>query len=383
MGTGKTYSTKYLLDSNNSSGVAGQVLSTTSTGIDWVDANTVPGTGLWLTSGNNIYNSNSGNVGIGTTNPTHKLTVNAPNDTTAVGIDFPSAHFDFSANSTSGYTTSFHMDDTATTIGSNSAGRALKFQTNNTDRLYINGNTGNVGIGVTNPQDFNSEANNLVIGTGSGAEGMTIYGGSSGGSYIYFADGTSGSALYEGFLQYRHSERAMRFGVATGVRMTLEANGYLGIGTTSPGTALQVGGLDDGSNYDITVGWNAVSSQAVGTKRSALTFKTSQTGVNNEDIYKWDIAMVTAPATASNEPFGSNLAFLRSTRGSTSVDETTMILTQLGNVGIGTTSPGAKLQVYSTATRDISIFGHGTQAQNNWQAEHAFFTSAGQGVIIG
>ena len=51
MGTGKTYSTKYLLDSNNSSGVAGQVLSTTSTGIDWVDANTVPGTGLWLANG--------------------------------------------------------------------------------------------------------------------------------------------------------------------------------------------------------------------------------------------------------------------------------------------------------------------------------------------
>ncbi len=95
MGTGKTYSTKYLLDSNNSSGVAGQVLSTTSTGIDWVDANTVPGTGLWIQSGNNIYNSNSGKVGIGTTNPVHKLTVNAPNDTTAVGIDFPSAHFDF------------------------------------------------------------------------------------------------------------------------------------------------------------------------------------------------------------------------------------------------------------------------------------------------
>ena len=85
------------------------------------------------------------------------------------------------------------------------------------------------------------------------------------------------------------------------------------------------------------MGWNAVSSQAVGTKRSALTFKTSQTGVNNEDIYKWDIAMVTAPATASSEPFGSDLAFLRSTRSSTSVDETTMILTQLGNVGIGTT----------------------------------------------
>ena len=75
MGTGKTYSTKYLLDSNNSSGVAGQVLSTTSTGIDWVDANTVPGAGLWLASGNNIYNSNSGNVGIGVTSPTAPLDV--------------------------------------------------------------------------------------------------------------------------------------------------------------------------------------------------------------------------------------------------------------------------------------------------------------------
>ena len=77
MGTGKTYSTKYLLDSNNSSGVAGQVLSTTSTGIDWADANTLPGAGLWLESGNDIYNSNSGNVGIGVTNPGAKLDVSS------------------------------------------------------------------------------------------------------------------------------------------------------------------------------------------------------------------------------------------------------------------------------------------------------------------
>ena len=144
--------------------------------------------------------------------------------------------------------------------------------------------------------------------------------------------------------------------------------GNVGIGTTSPGTALQVGGLDDGSNYDITVGWNAVSSQAVGTKRSALTFKTSQTAVNNNDIYKWDIAMVTAPATASNEPFGSDLAFLRSTRGSTSVDETTMILTQLGNVGIGTTSPDSKLSVTSATlnSEDILYLKSGADNVNDY-----------------
>ncbi len=38
MGTGKTYSTRYLLDSNNNSGVAGQVLVTTATGVSWQDA---------------------------------------------------------------------------------------------------------------------------------------------------------------------------------------------------------------------------------------------------------------------------------------------------------------------------------------------------------
>ena len=73
MGLGKTYSTKYLLDSNNNTGVAGQVLSTTSTGIDWVDANTVPGSGLWLANGNDIYNSNSGNVGVGVITPANLL----------------------------------------------------------------------------------------------------------------------------------------------------------------------------------------------------------------------------------------------------------------------------------------------------------------------
>ena len=115
--------------------------------------------------------------------------------------------------------------------------------TSDTEAMRIKG-SGNVGIGVNNPQDFNSSANNLVVGTGSGTQGMTIYGGSSGGSYIYFADGTSGSALYEGFLQYRHTERAMRFGVASGVRMTLDANGFLGIGTTTPDDEIDVEGAD-------------------------------------------------------------------------------------------------------------------------------------------
>jgi hypothetical protein len=168
----------------------------------------------------------SGNVGIGTTNPTHKLTVNAPNNTTAVGIDFPSAHFDFSANSTSGYTTSFHMDDTATTIGSNSAGRALKFQTNNTDRLYINGNTGNVGIGTTSPDsklevDMNDASGNRLGFIGDGS--------------------TTGSALWTNWTTGA-SYLDFRLGGITDTytKMRITHSGNVGIGTTSPNSKLNI-----------------------------------------------------------------------------------------------------------------------------------------------
>jgi hypothetical protein len=43
MGLGKTYSTRYLADSNNNTGVAGQVLISTATGIDWSDGSDIIG----------------------------------------------------------------------------------------------------------------------------------------------------------------------------------------------------------------------------------------------------------------------------------------------------------------------------------------------------
>jgi len=53
-----------------------------------------------------------------------------------------------------------------------------------------------------------------------------------------------------------------------------------------------------------------------------------------------------------------------------------------GNVGIGTASPGAKLHNYSTATTNVFITGYGTAAQNNWQAQNAFFVKTDNGILI-
>ncbi len=43
MSTGKTYSTKYLLDTNNNRGSEGQVLISTSEGVNWSDGSDIIG----------------------------------------------------------------------------------------------------------------------------------------------------------------------------------------------------------------------------------------------------------------------------------------------------------------------------------------------------
>jgi hypothetical protein len=55
---------------------------------------------------------------------------------------------------------------------------------------------------------------------------------------------------------------------------------------------------------------------------------------------------------------------------------------QGGNLGIGTSSPGAKLHNYSTATTNVFITGYGTAAQNDWQAQNAFFVKTDNGILI-
>ena len=125
--------------------------------------------------------TDGGNVGIGTSSPSHKLTISSSNDTTAVGIDIgSSANFDFAANSSSGYSTLFYMDDVGLDIGHNSTSRALNFKTGSTDRLTITGG-GNVLIGTTT--DSGAKLNvqgSLQVGVDDTGYDVTFYGDTSG-----------------------------------------------------------------------------------------------------------------------------------------------------------------------------------------------------------
>jgi hypothetical protein len=165
--------------------------------------------------------TSSGNVGIGTTSPSHKLTINASNNTTALGIDFPSAHFDFAADSTSGYNTLFKMDNTGLDIGHESIYRSLNLKTGNLDRLTILGN-GNVGIGTTAPSQKLD-----VVGSAQITNDIYL------GRYIFHDNDTN---TWIGFPS--NDTFTIRTNGSDRVRVT--SGGNFGIGTASPTSIFHV-----------------------------------------------------------------------------------------------------------------------------------------------
>ncbi|GGB14868.1 hypothetical protein [Puia dinghuensis] len=146
----------------------------------------------WSTSGNNIYNTNTGNVGIGTTSPISPLHVSGTvNDLISVtgsgsgrgGIYIQNtnasgqatSYADNNRGSFSSYCgflqggsgnaysslfglsradRGFFIADGATSLGlgmGTLTAQPLVFGTNNLERMRIDGTTGNVGIGITSP----------------------------------------------------------------------------------------------------------------------------------------------------------------------------------------------------------------------------------------
>jgi hypothetical protein len=126
----------------------------------------------------------------------------------------------------------------------NGAGTKMRFITKNAANTYFTGllidNSGKVGIGTSNPSDFHSNANKLVVGDGAGAEGITIFSQDNNAGYLYFADGTAGDAAYRGFLQYSHSTNNLSLGTAGGTKLTITSAGNVGIGSASPTEKLDV-----------------------------------------------------------------------------------------------------------------------------------------------
>jgi hypothetical protein len=89
-----------------------------------------------------------------------------------------------------------------------------------TERLRID-SSGRVLLGTTDLGD--GAADNLTI-EDSGNSGITIRSGSSNNGAIFFSDGTAGNSLYEGTIQYDHTNNELYFRSAALIALTLDSS---------------------------------------------------------------------------------------------------------------------------------------------------------------
>jgi hypothetical protein len=157
-----------------------------------------------------IYNTNPGNVGIGTTNPGAKLDVNGTgNFNDWVGF----------ANGSMGKISWGSGRFIVTSVGSND----MSLGTDNfADRLYIKASSGNIGIGTTSP------GAKLDIAADSGYE-------------IKFS-GLGNGNIWGEKTMYLISSEEIHFGSGGSNSQMVLKNGNVGIGTTNPGSKLAVNG---------------------------------------------------------------------------------------------------------------------------------------------
>ena len=118
----------------------------------------------------------------------------------------------------------------------------LLITTNNSEAMRIN-SSGNVGIGETSPSSYYSK--DLVVKCGSSEGGITIRSNATTDTnYLMFADGTSGTARYRGYLGFTHNSPEnmqvvtygyIRFytGDPTGERMRIDSSGRVFIGNAN------------------------------------------------------------------------------------------------------------------------------------------------------
>ena len=165
-----------------------------------------------------VLNSD-GQVGIGTNPPQVKLHLH---DTSNTRIQFTDAST--GGASGDGVILGLNGEDDFF-INNRESSKGIKFFTgSNTERMVIVSG-GQVGFGITNPEDYFSSYNRVVMGRTNDTGGMTIVSSSTSGGYISFAKGTSGNQAYRGLIAYQHNGDYMTFNVDSTERLRITGAG--------------------------------------------------------------------------------------------------------------------------------------------------------------
>ena len=295
---------------NHASKGDGKVLTSNADGLaEWKDAFS----GLWGgTAGSDIY-YNTGNVGIGTTNPSAKLEV--AGNVMRLGNVYTGTSASVQLTETGGRSGVLSLRDQGTDKVSLAAYPGQK--------SFIN-NGGNVGIGTTTPQEKLHVVGEKIRITDSLRGRFTVSDQVIGGGSLAYSIRTAGGGGWA--WQFVDGNDTAKFHVAS--------TGDVGIGTTSPSGKLDI-------STDGTTGSDSLLNLTRGAGFGGSYFKQFYTDVNN---YGLSIGWISDRLTINQKN---------------------------GFVGIGTTSPGAKLSLSTpnNTNADLLSFDEGTSKVFTFQGQ--------------
>jgi hypothetical protein len=214
----------------------------------------------------------------------------------------------------------------------------------NTHALFVEGSSGNVGIGTSSPGDILhiSGTNNVV----------RIEASTTGTNTIQMGDTASSGA---GYIQYANNGDYMRFATNASERMRIDSSGNVGIGTSSPVSRLHV-------SYDSS----GLAPRVAGTTNGRL------------DLEDLAVADGSRPFQYLQSDDGS-LIFGNANRSGTSTTGSVerMRITSAGNVSIGGTADRAT----TVGTKALNIFD-GTAPVGTLTNGISLYSSSGEAYVM-